>query len=89
MIINKMKTPVLIHPRESNKVVFSKISTLESGFEKMMMMIIIIIFNTSIAHFNIVYDQMRLHKNETYIKQKLYYLMYVLTLFTVNCYTNN
>ena len=33
-IIILLKTPVLIHPRESNKLVFSKISTLESSFEK-------------------------------------------------------
>ena len=40
------------------------------------------VFNTSIAHFNI-----GMIKSESYIK--LYYLLYVLILFSVNCYTNN
>lgn len=47
-------------------------------------MIKIMIINTSIAHFNI-----GMIKNESYIEQTLYYLMYVLILFTVSCYTNN
>ena len=38
--------------------------------------ILIIIVDTSIAHFNIGHDQMRIHKNETYIEQKLYYLLH-------------
>ena len=42
------------------------------------------VFNTSIAYFNI-----GMIKSESYIEQKLYYLLYVLILFSVNCYTNN
>ena len=33
---------------------------------------------------------MRIHKNETYIEQKLYYLLHLLKLGnTFNCYINN